>query len=212
METNFKDKTCAEFTAVLAGSDPVPGGGGASALAGAVGTALSHMVGSLTLGKKKYRDVEPQIREAMGKAEKLQDRLLSLIQRDAEVFTPLSEAYRLPKETEEEIARKDAVMEACLLDACSVPVEIMDCCCQAIGLAEFFAEKGSKMAVSDAGASAAILKGALEAASMNVYINTKSMKNREKAAELEERCDRMRVNGGEQAEEIVRKVIRQLRG
>ena len=185
MENDFKNKTCAEFVDVLAGSGPVPGGGGASALAGAVGTALSHMVGSLTLGKKKYQEVEPEIRSAMKEAEDLQDNLLDLIRRDAEVFSPLAEAYRLPKDTEEQAAYKAEVMEKCLLDACMVPLDIMECCCRGIELAQFFAENGSRMAVSDAGVSAAILKGALEAASMNVYINTKSMKDREKAEELE---------------------------
>lgn len=211
MEMNFKDKSCREFTEVLSGSDPVPGGGGASALAGAVGTALSRMVGSLTLGKKKYKDVEPEIRKAMDEAESLQNELLELIERDAEVFSPLAAAYKLPKETEEEIAHKNEVMEKCLLDACMVPLDIMSCCCQAIELAQFFAENGSRMAVSDAGASAAILRGALEAASMNVYINTKSMKNREKAEELEERCDRMRRDYGGQAYSIVQDVIEALK-
>ena len=93
MEKNFKDRSCREFTDVLSGSDPVPGGGGASALAAAVGTALSRMVGSLTLGKKKYKDVEPEIRTAMDEAEDLQNQLLDLIQRDAEVFAPLAAAY-----------------------------------------------------------------------------------------------------------------------
>lgn len=211
METNFKENTCTEFVNVLAGSDPVPGGGGASALAGAVGAALSHMVGSLTLGKKKYQEVEPEIRSAMKEAEELQNKLLDLIERDAEVFTPLAAAYRLPKETEEQAAHKAEVMEKCLLDACMVPLDIMECCCRAIELAQFFAENGSRMAVSDAGASAAILKGALEAASMNVYINTKSMKDREKADELEERCDRMRRDYGGQAFSIVQDVISALR-
>ena len=211
MENDFKNKTCAEFVDVLAGSGPVPGGGGASALAGAVGTALSHMVGSLTLGKKKYQEVEPEIRSAMKEAEDLQDNLLDLIRRDAEVFSPLAEAYRLPKATEEQAAYKAEVMEKCLLDACMVPLDIMECCCRGIELAQFFAENGSRMAVSDAGASAAILKGALEAASMNVYINTKSMKDREKAEELEERCDRMRRDYGSQAFSIVQDVISALR-
>lgn len=211
MENDFKNKTCAEFVDVLAGSGPVPGGGGASALAGAVGTALSHMVGSLTLGKKKYQEVEPEIRSAMKEAEDLQDKLLDLIRRDAEVFSPLAEAYRLPKDTEEQAAYKADVMEKCLLDACMVPLDIMECCCWGIELAQFFAENGSRMAVSDAGASAAILKGALEAASMNVYINTKSMKDREKGEELEERCDRMRRDYGGQAFSIVQDVISALR-
>lgn len=107
------------------------GGGGASALVGAIGTALGNMVGSLTLGKKKYADVQDDIIALKAKADALQAELLGLVQKDAEMFEPLSKAYGLPKETEEEKAEKARVMEAALKDACSVPVEIMEKICEA---------------------------------------------------------------------------------
>ena len=177
----FSTVPCNEFVEVLGSKAPVPGGGGASALVGAVGTALGNMVGALTVGKKKYADVEEEMKELMAKATTLQDELLHLIERDAEVFEPLSKAYGMPRETEEEKAEKARVMEIVLKDACSVPMEIMEKCCEAIDLIVEFAAKGSALAISDAGVGAAFCKAALEGASLNVYINTKSMKNREYA-------------------------------
>ena len=132
---------CTEFVEVLASKAPVPGGGGASALVGAIGTALCNMVGSLTVGKKKYAAVEAEISGLMEKATELQNALLELIEKDAEVFEPLSRAYGLPKETEEERAEKARVMEGCLRDACSVPMDIMRRCCEVIDLIGVFAEK-----------------------------------------------------------------------
>ena len=92
------------------------------------------MVTNLTVGKKKYADVEEEMKELMAKATTLQDELLHLIERDAEVFEPLSKAYGMPRETEEEKAEKARVMEIVLKDACSVPMEIMEKCCEAIDL------------------------------------------------------------------------------
>ena len=180
----FSTVPCNEFVEVLASKAPVPGGGGASALVGAVGTALGNMVGSLTVGKKKYADVEDEMYELKAKCDQLQKDFLRLIERDAEVFEPLSKAYGMPKETEEEKAEKARVMEIVLKDACSVPMEIMEKCCEAIELIVEFGAKGSKLAISDAGVGAAFCKAALQGASLNVYINTKSMADREYAEEL----------------------------
>ena len=139
----FSTVPCNEFVEVLASKAPVPGGGGASALVGAIGTALGNMVGSLTVGKKKYADVEEEMYELKGKMRQaLQTELLQLIERDAEVFEPLSRAYGMPRNTEEEKAEKARVMEIVLKDACSVPMEIMEKCCEAIDLIEEFAAEG----------------------------------------------------------------------
>lgn len=202
----FSTTPCDEFVEVLASKAPVPGGGGASALVGAVGTALGNMVGSLTVGKKKYADVEAEIKELQAKCDILQKELLELIERDAEVFEPLSKAYGMPKNTEEEKARKAEVMEKVLKEACSVPMEIMEKCCEAIDLIEVFAEKGSVIAISDAGVGAAFLRSALNGASLNVYINTKSMADREYAGELNQKADRMLEVYGIKAETIFQQV------
>ena len=207
----FSTVPCNEFVEVLGSKAPVPGGGGASALVGAVGTALGNMVGALTVGKKKYADVEEEMKGLMAKATTLQDELLHLIERDAEVFEPLSKAYGMPRETEEEKAEKARVMEIVLKDACSVPMEIMEKCCEAIDLIVEFAAKGSALAISDAGVGAAFCKAALEGASLNVYINTKSMKNRECAEELNRKCDEMLAVYTVKADEIFRNILGRLK-
>ena len=207
----FSTVPCNEFVEVLGSKAPVPGGGGASALVGAVGTALGNMVGALTVGKKKYADVEEEMKELMAKATTLQDELLHLIERDAEVFEPLSKAYGMPRETEEEKAEKARVMEIVLKDACSVPMEIMEKCCEAIDLIVEFAAKGSTLAISDAGVGAAFCKAALQGASLNVYINTKSMKNREYAEELTAKCDAMLEKYTKIADEVFNSVLGRLK-
>jgi formiminotetrahydrofolate cyclodeaminase len=180
----FAEKSCVDFVTVLASKEPVPGGGGASALVGAVGTALGNMVGSLTVGKKKYADVEADIIRLKKDSDRIQADFLALIQRDAEVFEPLAKAYGLPKETDAEKAEKTRVMEAALKEACSVPVAIMKKCGEAIKVIEEFAAKGSKLALSDAGVGVLFCKAALSGASLNVFINTAAMTDRAYAEDI----------------------------
>jgi len=187
----FVDKSCSDFVNILSSKEPVPGGGGASALVGAIGVALGNMVGSLTVGKKKYADVEEEIQALMKRSVALQDKLLELIDKDAEVFAPLAQAYGMHKDTPEQIAEKDRVMEIVLRDACSVPMDIMEAACEGIDIIEGFAAKGSVLAISDAGCGAVVCRAALEAASLNVFINTKSMKNREYAEEINKKANEM---------------------
>ena len=119
---NYIDMPVSEFTAALASSSPAPGGGGASALAAALGASLGCMVGELTVGKPKYAANEPRLRELIAEAQSLRERLLTLVDADAEAFLPLAEAYRLPKDAPD----RGAVMEKCLADAAAVPMEILD--------------------------------------------------------------------------------------
>ena len=207
----FSTVPCNEFVEVLASKAPVPGGGGASALVGAIGTALGNMVGSLTVGKKKYADVEEEMWALKAKADQLQKDLLHLIERDAEVFEPLSKAYGMPRATEEEKAEKARVMEIVLKDACSVPMEIMEKCCEVIDIMVEFAAKGSALAISDAGVGVAFCKAALKGASLNVYINTKSMANKEYAAKLNAKCDAMLEKYTKLADEVFESVLGRLK-
>ena len=170
------------------------------------------MVGSLTVGKKKYAAVEEEIYDLKAKCDKLQAELLALVERDAEVFEPLAKAYGMPRETEEEKAEKARVMEIVLKDACSVPMEIMEKCCEAIELIKEFAAKGSALAVSDAGVGAAFCKAALKGASLNVYINTKSMADKEYAAQLNAKADAMLEKYPPIADEIFESVLARLKG
>lgn len=174
----FTEKKCDEFIDLLASKSPVPGGGGASSLVAAIGVALGNMVGSLTVGKKKYSEVEQDIIALKIKSDRLQKELLELVELDATVFEPLSKAYGLPKETEEEKQIKSIIMEGALKNASSVPLEIMRKCCEAILIQAEFAAKGSAIALSDAGVGVIICKAALQGASLNVYINTAAMQDR----------------------------------
>ena len=168
------NKTVTEFTEVLASKAAVPGGGGASALVGALGIALGNMVGELTVGKKKYADVEEDVRALMAKAQDLRVRLLECVNKDAEAFEPLSRAYGIPKDD----PTRDEVMEKCLRDAAAAPLEILDLCCEAIELQREFADKGSVLAVSDAATGVVFCWSAMYGAAVNVKVNTKAMKDK----------------------------------
>jgi formiminotetrahydrofolate cyclodeaminase len=171
-------KSCEDFITMLASKDPVPGGGGASALVGAIGTALGNMVGSLTVGKSQYANVQDDIVALKARASALQGRLIELVVEDARVFEPLSRAYGLPKDTREQRTHKAAVMEKCLRACCTVPLAIMEACCEAIELHGEFAAKGTAIAISDVGVGVIFCKAALQGASLNVFINTRSMADR----------------------------------
>lgn len=190
--------SCREFVTVLASNEPAPGGGGAAALVGALGTALGNMVGSLTVGKKKYADVEEEIIALKAKCDALQTELLDQVPADAEGFIPLSKAYGIPKDD----PNRPAIMEEATITACKVPIHIMELCCQALDAIAVFAAKGSRLAVSDAGCGAVIVKSALQAASLNVFINTKTLQNRALAEEMNARCLDMLDRYGKQADEI----------
>ena len=177
----FEDTTIKEFTEQLASPSSVPGGGGASALVGAIGIALADMVGEHTLGKKKYADVEEDIKSLMAKAQDLRARLVECVEKDAVAFEPLSKAYGIPKDDPD----RDEILEKCLKDAAQVPLEIFDLCCEAIMICKEFGEKGSRMLISDAATGAADLRAALYGAAINVKVNTKLMKDREYASEID---------------------------
>ena len=206
-----EQKTIEGFLEVLSSKEPVPGGGGASALAGALGNALGQMVANLTSGKKKYADVEAEIKELLGRMQKLQAAFVTLADRDAQVFAPLAQCYSLPSLTEEEKAYKEKVMEERLLDASFVPLEIMEHAVAMLGILEILGDKGSRLAISDVGVGVQFIRASLLGAVMNVYINTKSMKNREKAEELNARAGQLIEEGTAWADRIYAKVLDQLR-
>jgi len=187
----YSEKTCEEFIEILASNAPVPGGGGASALVGSIGMALGNMVGSLTIGKKKYADVEADIIKLKKKADVLQQKFLVLIDKDAEMFEPLAKAYKLPKETEEEKAERSRIMEEALKDACTVPLVIMKTCCEAIELHKEFALIGTLIAISDIGCGVSCCRSALQSASLNIFVNTKLIANRDCAEEINQKANTM---------------------
>ena len=205
-----KEQTVEQYLEVLSSKQPVPGGGGASALAGALGSALGLMVGNLTVGKKKYAEVEGEIKEYMEQLTQLRTDFLRLADEDAMVFAPLAAAYGLPTETEEQRAYKDAVMEENLQRASLVPLSVMEATLKMIAVLEELEQKGSVMAVSDVGVAVQCARTALAGAVMNVYINTKSMKDRDRADDFNEEAYHMLTSGIARADEIYEKVLKRL--
>lgn len=176
--------TVDEFVGKLGSKEPVPGGGGAAALSASIGINLCKMAINYTVGKKKFADVEEEMQAGLSKCDELSAAFIELIQKDADAFLPLSKAYSLPSETEEEKKFKDETLEVELERATVVPLELMRKCCEGIELAIYVAEKGSKLMVSDSACAISTLQSALRCASLNVFINTKLMKNRENTEKI----------------------------
>jgi len=196
-----------DFIKCLASKAPVPGGGGASALIGAIGVSLCSMVANLTSGKKKYAQYQSDLEIIIDRAGASADKLLVLIQRDADVFEPLSVAYGIPKEE----PNRDEILENALIAACSVPLEIIYEVSNALDIIEQLSIKGTKLAVSDVGVAASACKCAMEGAIMNVYINTKLMKNREYALKTNTEAESLLTDGAHRCSKIYQQITDELR-
>lgn len=201
-----------DYIDVLASKAPVPGGGGASALGGVLAAALGQMTANLTIGKERYADVEQDLQECLFSLNVKQMELLALADRDAEVFEPLARAYGMPKDTPEQQAEKEKVMEENLLAASLVPIQIMDASVAVIETLAVLEKKGSRIAVSDVGVAVQFARAALTGAVMNVYINTRSMKNRECAGELNDKATALLAEGIEKADAVYARVVQKLAG
>jgi len=202
------EKSCAEFAQALASKASVPGGGGAAALAGALGIALCSMVGNFTVGKKKYAAVEEDVKAMLVKAESLRTNLLDLVNADAEAFAPLSRAYAIPKDD----PSRASVLEEATLNACQAPMEMVRRCGEAIELLEEMERKGSAMLLSDVGCGALLCRAAMESAALNVFVNTKTLKDREKAAQMEEEISGLLLRYLSRADQVARAVAGRIRG
>ena len=203
------DKSCSKFLEELSSKAPVPGGGGATAYIGALGMALGSMVGNLTVGKKKYQDVQEDIIELLKKSEEIIEKLKTLVSKDAEVFYPLSQAYGLPSTTKEE-KQKNEVLQEALVEASMVPLEIAKLCLEAILIHEEYAKKGTRIAISDVGVGVIFCKAALQGAKLNVFINTKIMKDEELKNKIENELIEIERIGLSKADEIYKEVEQML--
>ncbi len=164
-------KTLEEFLNELASNSPAPGGGSVAALAGALGSALTAMVCNLTIGKKKYADVEEEIKKVFEKIEPLRKQFTDLVDKDTQAFKKVMEAYSLPKDGDAQKAIRGAAIQSATKEASLVPLEVMKHCVDALALARIVAEKGNTNSVSDAGVAALMLQAAAEGAALNVKIN-----------------------------------------
>lgn len=199
--------SCEDFAARLASKAAVPGGGGAAALMGALGASLGEMAGNLTAGKKKYAAYEEDIQRMIGQAEALRRRFLALIDEDAEAFEPLSRAYALPKDD----PRYDEVMTEVTLGACKAPCEMMERCCEAVQLLEEMGKKCSVLMISDVGCAAAAIRAALEAAYLNVLVNTRSLPGNDRALLLEQQAGELLAEYAPRAQAVLDSVTEKLR-
>lgn len=206
----ISEKTCIEFVNVLASKSAVPGGGGAAALVGAIGMALGSMVCNLTIGKKKYAEYEESVNEILVKAREIEKKLLSMIDKDAKNFLPLSKAYGLPNSTEEEKKIKEDIMENALKVACEVPIDIVRVCFDAIKLHEDLVDKGSKLAISDVGVGVQCLRAAILSGQLNVVININSIKDMEYVETIRKEVNSVVEEGVKICDEVYAKVEKAL--
>ncbi|MHB1485257.1 MAG: cyclodeaminase/cyclohydrolase family protein [Saccharofermentanales bacterium] len=200
--------TVKDFIEELSSKAPVPGGGGASALIGAMGVSLCSMVANLTSGKKKYEQYQEDIDLVLSRTGESIEKILGHVQRDAEVFEPLSAAYGIPKDE----PGRDKKLEHALRAACSVPMDILRDVANVLDIVELLAVKGSKIAISDIGVAASACRCSMESAIMNVYINTKLMQDRDYAAKINAEAKFILTDGIERCNKVYQKITNELMG
>ena len=203
----FVEESLESFAGLLASKSPVPGGGGCAAYVGALGVALCSMAGNFTLGKKKYADVEDSVKIILEKAERLRKNLLELVDEDAKNFEPLSKAYGIPKDD----PKRAEILENALLSACEVPLEIIKNCAEVVDLLEEMFQKGSRLLISDVGCGALFCRSAMEAAALNVFVNTALLRDRKNAAAIESKIDEILSRYCPKASEIFENVKKEIR-
>jgi len=176
--TQIKDSAIEPFLDALASSAATPGGGSAAAILGAMGAALVSMVCNLTIGKKKYAEVEEEMKDVLAKAEDLRRRLTGMIQDDVKAFDTVMGAYGMPKKTDAEKAARGEAIQAALKLATDVPIACCRVAREVIDLALAASEKGNINVISDAGVGVLAANAALRSAALNVFINAKMISDK----------------------------------
>lgn len=189
-----------QFIEELASAAPTPGGGAACAYVGVLATCLTSMVGNLTVGKERYRNVEEEARQKLVQLEGIRERLANLVRADEEAFAPLAAAYRMPRGTDEERALREAAVQEALYGASEVPLEVMETILEALGVAKFFAYNGNRSALSDIGAAATFARAAAHGVRMTVVANISSMKDEQRARIYKQRMDSLLADIDQQSE------------
>ena len=187
MNERLTELGCEEFTERLAARESVPGGGGAAALAGALAAALCSMAGNFTLGNPRFADVADDVRRILEDADDVRYRLLELVEEDAEGFLPVSAAYALSRDD----PSRPAAIERATEDACMAPLAMVGECCRAVTLLEEMGRHCSRLLISDVACGALLVRAALETASVNVYVNTTALADREVADRIESTCSEL---------------------
>lgn len=189
-----------QFIEELASAAPTPGGGAACAYVGVLATCLTSMVGNLTVGKERYRNVEEEARQKLVQLEGIRERLANLVRADEEAFAPLAAAYRMPRGADEERALREAAVQEALYGASEVPLEVMETILEALGVAKFFAYNGNRSALSDIGAAATFARAAAHGVRMTVVANISSMKDEQRARIYKQRMDSLLADIDQQSE------------
>lgn len=198
--------TVNDFLKQLSSDAPAPGGGSASALAGALAAALVNMVANLTRGKEKFAEVEDEMVKLAQDAEDIRQQLMSLMEEDTKAFQQVMSAFRLPKETEnEKKQRQDKIQEA-MIYAAEVPLKTAQTALKVLELAQIAAEKGNPNAISDAEVAALLAWAALEGAALNVEINLGSIRDKEEQKKLSGKIESALELGGLRLDEIIASV------
>lgn len=206
----LKELRVDEFASILASDAPAPGGGSAAALTGALGAALTAMVCSLTVGKKKYAEYQELAEATQKKAGELKDRFVDVMDRDTEAFNIVSAAFAMPKETDEEKAARSAAIQEGLKACTRTPFEMMELAVEALELTDSVVGKSNASAMSDLGVSALSLGSALKGAWLNVLINIGSLKDQELAADYRAKGENLLARGSELADKIYQAVLAEM--
>ncbi len=200
-----------KFMEVLASPEPAPGGGSASALAGAVGTALGAMVASLTAGKEKYREHDALMQEILSQAKILVTEFSNLIDKDTAAFNKVADVFKMAKETEEDKVKRKAALEEALKDATMVPFCMMEKALESLRLLEKALGKSNTNAVSDLGVGALNLKTALLGAWLNVLINLSGIKDAAFVSKYRQKGERILTEAAALADNVYEEVEKSLR-
>lgn len=187
-----------EFLNAVASNSPAPGGGSVSALAAALGSALTSMVCQLTIGKKKYEDVMQEMTNHLGESESFREKLTDLIDQDTEAFNGVMKAFGMPKDTEGHKAARSAAIQQATKESTLVPLEVMRICDRALVLARAAAEQGNVNSVSDAGVASHMLHAACSGAALNVKINLATLQDERFVKETTEELNRILANAEKQ--------------
>ena len=194
------------FCTALISKSPVPGGGGASALAGALAACLGGMAVQLTRGKKKFIPVDEMLKAQLESLEESRQILLHCMDEDAAAFEPLSKAYGMPAETEQQKEKKQAVLETCLCRAAQPPMKILQTGAEVAASLQALSGHISKLVISDLGCAAAMARACMQCAAMNVWVNAQLMKDRAKAETLYAESRDVLERGTAQCETLLQKV------
>lgn len=182
-------KTLQEYLNELSSNSPTPGGGNVAALCGALSASLGTMVCNLTIGKKKYADVENEMISVKEKLETYQKTFVELGAKDNAAFEKVMEAFKLPKETDAEKETRSKKIEEATIGAADIPAQVMKTCADILPLLKIIIDKGNRNSLSDAGVAASLIGTAAKSAYMNVIINCSSLSNQTIAQEIKKRAD-----------------------